>query len=232
MATYFIVFKVKQLLYSSFTQRISECNLWALFTCSMCRDCVELSVEIIYSGTEFEYPRGHRNPVEQFKDLQQFIRESIYPHLNWMTSLTSLVLIKLGDFQTADEPFGFVRSFMLDDLCSWLFCVERAPSSLRHLWIQDFCFDLDRTTGSASAQSFISYQIGDTSEMYEQEPFHGFPKLEYIAKMEFSEPCSLLHLPNLKYAHGSCYYESEPVRYISLIFFKLSILIFSDFLDS
>ena len=107
----------------------------------MCRDCVELSVEIIYSGRNFQYPGYYQDSVSQFTTVKQFIRESIFPHLDWMTSLTSLVLVKLGEFHTSDESLGVVRSLMLDGLFSWLFCDERAPSSLRHFWIQEFCFD-------------------------------------------------------------------------------------------
>jgi len=177
----------------------------------MCRDCVELNVEIIYSGADFQYPGSYRHPVEEFKDLQQFIRESIYPHLDWMTSLTSLVLVKLGDFQTADESLGVVRSFMLDDLFSWLFCNERVPTSLRHLWVQGFYFEPESTAILASAPSLMSHQVDETFEMYKKEPFNGFPKLEYIAKMDFFEQCSLLHLPNLKYAHGGGCFEEETV---------------------
>jgi len=212
MATYFTVFEVriKDILSLSCYNSVFQ-KIMVIFISSMCRDCVELSVEIIYSGADFQYPSSYRDPVEQFNNLQQFIRESIYPHLDWMTSLTSLVLVKLGEFKTSDEFSSEVRSLMLDDLFSWLFCDERAPSSLRHLWIQGFCFDPDSTTILASAPSLMSHQVEETGEIDKQEPFHGFPKLEYIAKMEFSELCSLLHLPNLKYAHGDCCVEDELV---------------------
>lgn len=176
----------------------------------MCRDCVELGVEITYSGRDFKYPSTfpYVNPEDQFKDLRQFIRETFYPHLGWMTSLQSLVLTKLGDFLTSSGDFGTVESFMLDDLLTWLFSEddERVPGSLRHLWIQDFQFRLGYQSTDSSAQTLVSYQLRDSHEaMKGPEPFSQFPKLEYASQLKFCEDYSPLHLPtNVKYVQGEC----------------------------
>lgn len=179
----------------------------------MCRDCVDLSVEITYTGADYEYPDYY--PTDIFDNAQQLCRREIYPRLSWMSSLKSLVLVKLGDFQTGNELIGLVRSLMLDNLLSWLFNEEPVPSSLQHLWIQDFCFKPEYQTIRASSPSLISYQIEDTGEIIsENQPFSSFPNLEALAKIEFFENCSLHYLPNLKYAHGSCFYNNEEVRTI------------------
>jgi len=192
----------------------------------MCRDCVELGVEITYSGLDFEYPTTIPwvNPADQFNDLRQFIRETIYPHLGWMTSLQSLVLTKLGDFLTTNGDFGTVRSFMLDDLLTWLFSedVERAPGFLRHLWIQDFQFRPEHQSAHSSAQTLVSYQLRDTFKvMMEPQPFSRFPKLEFVSQLQFCEDYSPLHLPtNVKYVQGECPADGENVRnsYLTLLF--------------
>ena len=114
----------------------------------MCRDCIDLSVEITYTGAYYEYPDYF--PTDIFDDAQQLCRREIYPRLSWMSSLKSLVLVKLGDFQTAND----------------------------------------------------------------NQPFSSFPNLEALAKIEFFENCLLHYLPNLKYAHGSCFYNNEEVRTI------------------
>lgn len=178
----------------------------------MCRDCVELGVEISYTGEEFEYPSSYpRDPAAQFADVKQFIRDSIYPHLGWMSSLKSLVLTKLGPF--ANTLRSHVQSFMLDDLLTWLFSEQTPPCTLRHLWIQDFCFQPRFQTVRVSAPSLKSYQIEeyDNETNGEAPAFAAFPRLEFVAKIEFSNQCLLLHLPNLKYAQGSCTDENEAV---------------------
>ncbi len=174
----------------------------------MCRDCVDLSVEITYTGDDFKYPSTYPwvNPAIQFNDLSQFIRETIYPHLGWMKSLRSLVLIKLGPFVASIEGRSYVDSFMLNHLLAWLFSEERAPRSLQHVWIQDFCFEPGYQTLQYCAPSLKTCQIGECAD---GKDFADFPNLEIIAQMQFSQECSLLHLPNLKYVYGLCYFQVD-----------------------
>lgn len=173
----------------------------------MCRDCVDLSVEITYTGEPFDYSTSGPwvNPALQFTDLSQFIRETIYPHLGWMKNLNSLVLTKLGPFLTASEDHSYVNSLMLNELLGWLFSGEEAPRSLQHLWIQNFCF---RPTGSLQfcASSLKTCQVGEAGLEFN---YDGFPNLEILAAMNFSPESPLLHLPNLKYAYGLCYFDES-----------------------
>lgn len=164
----------------------------------MCRDCVELSVEITYTGEEFGYPDTipYVRPIDRFNDVRQFIRETIYPHLGWMKSLKSLVLIKLGSLHYS-SGIGYVTSFMLDDLLVWLLSEERAPRSLQHLWIQGFDFRPEYESIYFCAPSLKSCGV---EACQEDEDFVPFPNLENIAQMRFTVGCPLLHLPNLKYA--------------------------------
>lgn len=186
----------------------------------MCRDCVELGVEITYAGVNFDYPTTYPyvNPEDQFTDVRQFIRETIYPNLGWMTSLKKLVLIKFGDFLTTGADFGSVESFMLSDLLTWLFSEddERSPGSLRHLWIQDFQLrPYLYQSIHLSAQLLVSYQLTDHREFsMEPQPFSRFPKLEYVSQLKFCEDNLPLHLPtNVKYVQAElCCYNDEHVR--------------------
>ncbi len=153
------------------------------------------------------------HPGDRYDDIKQFIRETIYPHLDWMTSLKSLVLTKHGD--SADDDESCVKSLMLNDLLMWLFSEdpERVPRSLQHLWIQDFYFKPKYQSIHQPAPSLKSFQILDRSgEIFSgQNSLSQFSNLEFVAKVNFSENCSLLHLPNLKYVDGSFYNANEPV---------------------
>jgi len=175
----------------------------------MCRDCVDLSVEITYTGEPFDYPTSASapwvNPALQFTDLSRFIQETIYPHLGWMKSLKSLVLTKLGPFHTASEEHGYVYSLMLNELLGWLFSEEEAPRSLQHLWIQHFCCRSIRSL-QFCAPSLKTCQVGDIGRQFN---YDGFPNLEVLGEIDFSHEVPLLHLPNLKYAYGLCYFEED-----------------------
>jgi len=170
-------------------------------------------VEITYSDLELDGTRARRkfHPGNRYDDIKQFIRETIYPHLDWMTSLKSLVLTKAGDLEDSD----IYDSLMLNDLLMWLFSEDpkRVPRSLQHLWIQDFYFQPDYESIHQTAPSLKSFQILDSADeiFSEPNPLSQFPKLEFVAKVNFSEGCSLLHLPNLKYVDGSFYNANEPV---------------------
>lgn len=62
------------------------------------------------------------------------VQTDLFPHLNWMTNLRSLSLVKLGDFTTPFEEWELpVRSHLLEALLRHLFNSPR--DSLHHLWI-------------------------------------------------------------------------------------------------
>lgn len=167
-----------------------------------------MSVEITYTGSGFEYRRNFMDPwvdpAIQFTDVSQFIRETVYTHLGWMKSLRSLVITKLGPFvTTSGEGRTHVESLMLNDLLAWLFSEERAPRSLQHLWIKDFCFanrSLEFCAPSLKT-CLVEYQ-------WREENYTGFPNLEVLATIDFKD-CPLLHLPNLKYVYGQCSYSED-----------------------
>jgi len=173
----------------------------------MCRDCVDLSVEITYTGEPFDYPAATPwvHPLFKFTDLCRFIQETIYPHLGWMKSLKSLVLTKLGPFHTASEDHGYVYSLMLNELLGWLFSEEGAPLSLQHLWIQSFCCHSIRSL-EFCASSLKTCQVGEVGRKFN---YNSFPNLEILAEIEFSHEFPLLPLPNLKYAYGICYFDES-----------------------
>lgn len=179
-----------------------------------------MNVEITYSDVEVNPTMARRKftPGDRYDDVKQFIRETIYPHLDWMTSLKSLVITQLGDLEDSENC---VKSLMLDDLLMWLFSEdpERVPRSLQHLWIQDFDFQPEYLSTYLSAPSLKSFQIQDFEMFTEPNPLSQFPQLEFVAKVDFSENCPLLHLPNLKYVDGSFYRANEPVGLLLLFFF-------------
>ena len=177
----------------------------------MCRDCVDLSVEITYTGEPFDYRAAIPwvDPVLKFTDLCWFIQETIYPHLGWMKSLKSLVLTKLGPFLSAGETHGYVNSLMLNELLGWLFTEEEAPLSLQHLWIQHFCCGY--ISFQFGAHSLKTCLVREVRERCNFEPCNGSSNIEILAEMDFSTNStnSLLHWPNLKYAYGLCFFEDD-----------------------
>ncbi len=157
---------------------------------------MDLGVEITYTGESYIYPKAAR-----FTDVSQVIRELFYPRLGWMTSLKSLIVTKLGPCSFVPNNFspnwGYYRSLMLEDLLSWLFSEERAPRSLQLLWIHLFLFEYPAPEFCAPSLKSCQVQIQEHGE-----DFAGFPNLEVLAQIYFWKEFNMLHLPNLKYAHG------------------------------
>ena len=158
-------------------------------------------MEITYTGETIDVYYFSSTAADQFTDASQIMRELFYPRLGWMTSLKSLIVTKLGPCSLDSDEFsstlGFFRSLMLEDLLSWLFSEERAPRSLQHLWIHLFSFGYQAP--KFCAPSLKSCQV----EIYEEkDDFAGFPNLEVLAQIFFTEQFNMFHLPNLKYAHG------------------------------
>ncbi len=163
-----------------------------------------MSVEITYTSSGYHV----YNNVDYRFDRQHY-RDTVYINLEWMTNLTSLELIKFGEHAT------FYHPLMLDDLLSWLFSAERAPRALQHLWSDGFELS-DACRHYSAPPSLLSYHTtkypGDNAVHNQAQPFSRFPLLEYVAYLRFSEQCCKLYLPNLKFAHGRCGFQDEPVR--------------------
>jgi len=105
---------------------------------SCCRDCKDLKVEIAYSGEKFSRLANEQhglNPAEP--KVLVMVQTDLFPHLDWMTNLRRLSLVKLGDFSTHLEEWEDpVRPHLLEVLLEHLFySPERSPDSLQHLWM-------------------------------------------------------------------------------------------------
>lgn len=109
----------------------------------MCRDCIELAIEITYTGWYWARRSRALLLLERVKEEVQ----QIFQLLSWMTNLTSLALIKLGDSRTDHYTLDFdenindclaVHSRLLEDLLQHVFAEERRPKSLQRLWIHNF----------------------------------------------------------------------------------------------
>ncbi len=170
-----------------------------------------MSIEVVYTG-------DYKTEKLPFYDvIRQYFCETVFPHLNWMSSLKSLVLIGSG------APFYIFRRFrnlsrMTYDLLIWLFFDdERAPRTLQHLWIEGFHFAPAPFESIHCHPPLTSHQISSSHVIYQLPEdeileLSRFPKLEFIANTEFSEKYLLLHSPSLKYAHGELQTGDEQVR--------------------
>ncbi len=196
-------------------------------------------MEITYTGKSEGYIyedwddfiAATNDPVEEFATFRTHARLNVYPLLDWMRSLTSLVLIKLGEYANdrhMNEMYwdnDAVFSFMLDDLLDWLFSAAELgeddfPRSLRHFWVQNFSLRGDhRPYIQNSATSLISLQ----SDRDRLVAFNGpqqlpeFQQLEHVAGIQIdsmfgNHGLPLAQFPNLKYAHGRCPLRDEAVR--------------------
>jgi len=110
-----------------------------------------LTVEITYTGDSI-YKDDSAFPAEfppsTFEnEVDRFVREDLLPKTEWMKSLQTLVLIKLGGFENfEDEIFNGVcnvRCLLLDHLLNRMFSIGPIPTSLEHLWIHDFHYFLE-----------------------------------------------------------------------------------------
>lgn len=66
--------------------------------------------------------------------VQRMVKMDFFPKLEWMVNLKKLVLIKFGNFCSPDPS---IRPLLLDDLISFIFQEERAPTSLQSVWVND-----------------------------------------------------------------------------------------------
>jgi len=98
-----------------------------------------LGVEIAYTGDKFTRPDSEQYKLNTAEDkVLKMVQTDLFPHLDWMTNLRSLALVKLGDFTTPLEEWELpVRSHLLEALLRHLFrSPERSPDLLQHLyWI-------------------------------------------------------------------------------------------------
>ena len=140
----------------------------------------------------------------------QRVREEVerdwHHRLEWMKSLTSLVVIKLGPF--GSDLCGYrVVSLLLDDLlCDYLFpptdtrIIPARP--IETIWIQDFEVYPWTPLEYSSPERLKSYRSGDPRSGDEDnvEPFQNLEHLGAMIGLDFSRP--LLSLQKLKYASG------------------------------
>lgn len=137
------------------------------------------------------------------KQENEDILKRVPPKLNWMKSLESLVLIKLGTYATDGAR---VSSFLLKTLLRILFYwKENSTQPLRVLWVQDFEVDRFGTLDNLSQDILQSYGFGDNDglkdEKEEYEPFINMVHLGGTFAKNFSLP--LPSLKKLKYVSGT-----------------------------
>lgn len=177
-----------------------------------------MSIEITYSGEpeslsddEDEVDLRERNWHYSYEGDVEAERRDLFPHLEWMKALKSLVLIKLGPF--ASKGAGRrVISTLLDAFFAHLFPGRRSYPILRPLrclWIQDFEILPLKAFKYLSSDCLVSYRSGEPSgsDKENYEPFHKMEHLGGTIGVNFSRP--LPTLSKLKYASGSAYSNKE-----------------------
>ena len=139
MLRYSLVF-----LYLNYSVVFSDYLLIYFFFCSFCRDCTDLAIEITYTGKTLPPEDDIREKMKHLmteQRVKQAIEKDWLPQLDWMKSLKSLVLVKLGPCASSDAGVRMI-SILLDSLtCRYLFPhreEKEPPRPLEHLWIQNF----------------------------------------------------------------------------------------------
>ena len=168
---------------------------------SWCSICTDLIIKITYTGRGSESP--HLSfltlPTLPFEnEIDRVVRQDLLPLTDWMKSLQSLVLIKLGLF-TPENSYDQASSLLLDHLLYKLFSSEPSPSSLEHLWIKRFAYSLEPIL--AIAPSLKAFH-GDSFELFITDgAYERFRDLEQFGGFDFYAP-QLAHLPSVKTAYG------------------------------
>jgi len=168
---------------------------------SWCSICTDLAIKITYTGRGSESPHFSflTLPTLPFEnEVDRVVRQDLLPLTDWMKSLQSLVLIKLGLF-TSENSYYQASSLLLDHLLYKLFSSEPSPSSLVHLWIKDFSYSMEPIlTIAPSLKTFH----GDCFELFITDgAYERFRDLEQFGGFDFYAP-QLAHLPNVKTACG------------------------------
>jgi len=153
------------------------------------------------------------NELTAQEDFKHIVVRDWFPLLQWMKSLESLVIIKLGQYATPGAGV-YVISRLLDALCEYLFTrleENPTPRPLHCLWIQDF------ETYKVGAwkyviperlQSFLTGDCDDDDESY--EPFYNLEQLGGSTGLDYYKfPLPSLH--KLKYVSGHSYGDYNEV---------------------
>lgn len=169
-----------------------------------CRDCKDLAIEVTYTGQRKSH-LDKDDEIQEIRDRYEYknrAKTDWFPHLGWMKSLKSLVLIKLGPYSTYSSGTR-VLSHLLASLLEHLFpCMGNpAPRPLQRVWIQDFVMFPCSMVRFATPECLRSYRSEDAGT---KENYESFVNIEHLAgKMgiDFSRPMS--KLSKLKFATGS-----------------------------
>lgn len=162
------------------------------------------------------------------------VERELFPHMDWVVNLRSLVLIKLGSFTTLPAFYFKVRSLLLDELLNWIFSIRRLPLSLVRLWIQDFVSPSNGINIGVTTLPMTSYYVAedDISDVGFSKvsidpgeldwlcngvvvtPDEHFDHLQHLAKFNFGISLDKVYHPrgylkNLKYARGTCFTSEE-----------------------
>jgi len=71
-------------------------------------------------------------------EIQNIAKKDLFPNVDWILNLKKLVLIKLGSFSNVEDGSLQLRPLLFNDLCSFIFTGEHAPSSLQCVWVERF----------------------------------------------------------------------------------------------
>ena len=186
-----------------------------------CRDCKQLNIEITYAGA-FEYPYNPLNPPgtgRQNKNALIDVQSNWLPQLEWMMSLKSLVLIKLG--------VGCrVISRLLDALSRYLFPPldkneEPALRPLECIWIKDFEVWPYEVLRYANPECLQSYHYG-CPRIGHGEDLHSFKNIvNAVPYLGLNDNFLLPSLTKLKYYCGSFNDKEVELHYTVLIYIVL-----------
>jgi len=114
-------------------------------------------------------------------EVDRHVREDLLPKTDWMKSLQSLSVIKLGFFEDYIFDDDEARCLLLDHLFDRMFSSEpTSPNSLLYLWIHGFHFSLNSVLPIApSLKAFrvnpFSHNTGGYEILRNLEHFGGFP---------------------------------------------------------
>ena len=169
---------------------------------SWCMICTDLTIKIAYTGKRSGSPYPSFSslvPTLPFEnEVDRVVRQDLIPLTDWMKSLQSLALIKLGLF-TPENDDDQVSCRLLDHLLYRMFSSGPRPSSLVHLWIRQFAYFLEPIL--AIAPSLKTFH-GDSFELFVIDgAYERFRDLEQFGGFDFYAP-QLTHLPNVKTAYG------------------------------
>lgn len=168
---------------------------------SWCQRCLDLHLEVAYTEDYFSYgPYGQEDYDEE---IVKYARLNLFPCLDWMAALKSLVIVKRGSGMSTNYPDECVK-----ELLNWIFH-RYQMRSLERLWIQESEVQLVVSRSQIATPSIKSLLLGShlRFEIDEEQ----FSHLHHLGGVGFT---GLSHLPEIRYIRGYCIDDTVRKRYL------------------